>query len=227
MKKQRIFDLLIGLILLVGVGLLVYPTVSDWWNSAHASKAIAQYDEAVSTTDEAEIQRILDAAREYNQNLVTNGQRFTPTEEETERYLSLLDITGTGIMGYVTIPKIHVNLPIYHGTDDAVLQIATGHIEGSSLPIGGEITHAAISGHSGLPSAKLFTKLDTLGEGDQFSISILGETLTYEVDQIKIVLPDDFSPLEFEENGDQVTLITCTPYGVNSHRLMVRGSRVS
>lgn len=227
MKKQRIFDLLIVLILLVGVGLLVYPTVSDWWNSAHASKAIAQYDEAVSTTDEAEIQRILDAAREYNQNLVTNGQRFTPTEEETERYLSLLDITGTGIMGYVTIPKIHVSLPIYHGTDDTVLQIATGHIEGSSLPIGGKITHAAISGHSGLPSAKLFTKLDTLGEGDQFSISILGETLTYEVDQIEIVLPDDFSPLEFKEGGDQVTLITCTPYGVNSHRLMVRGSRVS
>lgn len=181
----------------------------------------------VDAIDAAEVQEMLDAARAYNRDLTTDSQRFTPSEENSARYNSLLDISGTGIMGYVEIPKISVDLPIYHGTEDSILQVAVGHIEGSSLHVGGEDTHVAISGHCGLPSAKLFTKLDTLEEGDRFSVNVLGETLSYEVTQISVVLPDDFSPLEFEDGQDQVTLITCTPYGVNSHRLMVRGSRVS
>ncbi len=229
MKKKSgiVFNLLIILVLVAGVGLLAYPTVSNWWNTVHTSRAIAQYNEMVDAIDAAEIQEMLDAARAYNRDLVTNSQRFTPSEEDSARYNSLLDISGTGIMGYVEIPKINVDLPIYHGTGDSILQVAVGHIEGSSLPVGGEDTHVAISGHCGLPSAKLFTKLDTLEEGDLFSVNVLGETLSYEVDQISVVLPDDFSPLEFEDGQDQVTLITCTPYGVNSHRLMVRGSRAS
>jgi sortase A len=226
-KSGIVFNLLIILVLVVGVGLLAYPTVSNWWNTVHASRAIAQYNEMVDAIDAAEVQEMLDAARAYNRDLVMDSQRFTPSEEDSARYDSLLDISGTGIMGYVEIPKISVDLPIYHGTEDSILQVAVGHIEGSSLPVGGKDTHVAISGHCGLPSAKLFTKLDTLEEGDLFSVNVLGETLSYEVDQISVVLPDNFSPLEFEDGQDQVTLITCTPYGVNSHRLMVRGSRVS
>lgn len=229
MKKKSgiVFNLLIVPVLAAGIGLLAYPTVSNWWNTVHASRAIAQYNEMVDAIDAAEIQEMLDAARAYNRDLVTDSQRFTPSEEDSARYNSLLDISGTGIMGYVEIPKISVDLPIYHGTEDSILQVAVGHIEGSSLPVGGEDTHVAISGHCGLPSAKLFTKLDTLEEGGRFSVNVLGETFSYEVDKISVVLPDDFFPLEFEDGLDQVTLITCTPYGVNSHRLMVRGSRVS
>ena len=214
--KAGLFNLLIAVAVLVGLGLLLYP---------NASKAIADYSHVVEEMDTADIQRMLDEARAYNQSLVGNAGRFEPTEEDTAKYNSILDVSGTGIMGYVEIPSIGVKLPIYHGTDDAVLQVAAGHIEGSSLPVGGENTHAAISGHCGLPSAKLFTKLDTLAVGDEFNLSVLGETLNYKIDDIVVVLPDDFSPLVIEGGADQVTLITCTPYGVNSHRLMVRGTR--
>ena len=224
--KAGLFNLLIAVAVLVGLGLLLYPTVSNWLNERNASKAIADYSHVVEEMDTADIQRMLDEARAYNQSLVGNAGRFEPTEEDTAKYNSILDVSGTGIMGYVEIPSIGVKLPIYHGTDDAVLQVAAGHIEGSSLPVGGENTHAAISGHCGLPSAKLFTKLDTLAVGDEFNLSVLGETLNYKIDDIVVVLPDDFSPLVIEGGADQVTLITCTPYGVNSHRLMVRGTRV-
>ena len=224
--KAGLFNLLIAVAVLVGLGLLFYPTVSNWLNERNASKAIADYSHVVEEMDTADIQRMLDEARTYNQGLVGNAGRFEPTEEDTAKYNSILDVSGTGIMGYVEIPSIGVKLPIYHGTDDAVLQVAAGHIEGSSLPVGGENTHAAISGHCGLPSAKLFTKLDTLAVGDEFNLSVLGETLNYKIDDIVVVLPDDFSPLVIEGGADQVTLITCTPYGVNSHRLMVRGTRV-
>ena len=223
--KAGLFNLLIAVAVLVGLGLLLYPTVSNWLNERNASKAIADYSHVVEEMDTADIQRMLDEARAYNQSLVGNAGRFEPTEEDTAKYNSILDVSGTGIMGYVEIPSIGVKLPIYHGTDDAVLQVAAGHIEGSSLPVGGENTHAAISGHCGLPSAKLFTKLDTLAVGDEFNLSVLGETLNYKIDDIVVVLPDDFSPLVIEGGADQVTLITCTPYGVNSHRLMVRGTR--
>ena len=224
--KAGLFNLLIAVAVLVGLGLLLYPSVSNWLNERNASKAIADYSHVVEEMDTADIQRMLDEARAYNQSLVGNAGRFEPTEEDTAKYNSILDVSGTGIMGYVEIPSIGVKLPIYHGTDDAVLQVAAGHIEGSSLPVGGENTHAAISGHCGLPSAKLFTKLDTLAVGDEFNLSVLGETLNYKIDDIVVVLPDDFSPLVIEGGADQVTLITCTPYGVNSHRLMVRGTRV-
>lgn len=223
--KAGLFNLLIAVAVLAGLSLLLYPTVSNWLNERNASKAIADYSHVVEEMDTADIQRMLDEARAYNQSLVGNAGRFEPTEEDTAKYNSILDVSGTGIMGYVEIPSIGVKLPIYHGTDDAVLQVAAGHIEGSSLPVGGENTHVAISGHCGLPSAKLFTKLDTLAVGDEFNLSVLGETLNYKIDDIVVVLPDDFSPLVIEGGTDQVTLITCTPYGVNSHRLMVRGTR--
>lgn len=231
MKKSRelkagLFNLLVVIAVLTGIGLLLYPTVSNWLNEKNASKAIADYSQAVEALDTVDIQKMLEEARAYNQSLVGNTSRFEPTVEDSARYHSILDVSGTGIMGYVEIPSIGVKLPIYHGTEDSILQVAAGHIEGSSLPVGGENTHVAISGHCGLPSAKLFTKLDTLKVGDEFNLSVLGETLNYKVDDIVIVLPDDFSPLSIEGGKDQVTLITCTPYGVNSHRLMVRGTRV-
>lgn len=231
MKKSRelkagLFNFLVVIAVLTGIGLLLYPTVSNWLNEKNASKAIADYSQAVEALDTVDIQKMLEEARAYNQSLVGNTSRFEPTVEDSARYHSILDVSGTGIMGYVEIPSIGVKLPIYHGTEDSVLQVAAGHIEGSSLPVGGENTHVAISGHCGLPSAKLFTKLDTLKVGDEFNLSVLGETLNYKVDDIVIVLPDDFSPLSIEGGKDQVTLITCTPYGVNSHRLMVRGTRV-
>lgn len=152
--------------------------------------------------------------------------RFNLTDEERAKYEKTLDVTGTGIMGYVEIPKISVSLPIYHGTDATVLQIAIGHIPGSSLPVGGQGTHCVISGHRGLPSARLFTDIDQLREGDLFMLNVLGKTLTYQVDQIRVVLPDELDDLAIDDGQDYCTLVTCTPYGVNTHRLLVRGHRV-
>ena len=205
---------------------MLYPTVSDYWNSLHQSRAIAGYDAAVSKLDTSRYDEMLEEARAYNEAIRANPSRFMPTEEETEWYKSLLDVSGTGIMAYVEIPKLGTRLPVYHGTDDAVLQIAVGHIEGSSLPVGGEGTHSVLSGHRGLPSAKLFTNLDEMETGDTFLIHVLGEKLTYEVDQILTVLPHEIEALAIEEGQDYCTLVTCTPYGVNTHRLLVRGHRV-
>ena len=214
------------MIFTVGLSLLLYPTVSDWWNSFHATRAISGYTEAVSDLSDEEYNRILQEAHEYNQSLFEKTNRFHPTQEEHEQYLNILDFNANEMIGFVKIPSIRVNLPIYRGTEDAILQSSIGHIEGSSLPIGGESTHAIISGHRGLPSAKLFTDLDKLEEGDYFMITVLDDTYTYEVDQIKIVDPDDFTYLQIEPGQDLVTLVTCTPYGVNTHRLLVRGHRV-
>lgn len=225
MKKDKTTIFLL-LVLIVGLSLLLYPSVSDYWNSFHQSRAIAGYVEAVANMDDEEYERLLNEAKEYNVWLYNNSNRWHPTEAELKRYESILDITGTGIMGYIEIPKINVELPIYHGVEDTVLQIAVGHLTGSSLPIGGANTHAALSGHRGLPSAKLFTNLDKMVEGDVFVIRVLDEVVTYEVDKISIVLPEDTSPLQFEAGADYCTLITCTPYGVNSHRLLVRGHRI-
>lgn len=213
-------------ILVAGLVLIGYPTVSDWWNSFHQSRAVASYVETVDAIDGREEEALLQAAREYNERLAEVGTHFVFDEAEEEEYLSLLDITGTGIMGYVNVPSIDVNLPIYHGTEDSVLQIATGHLEGTSLPIGGESTHAAISGHRGLPSARLFTDLDQLQPGDIFTVTVLHQTITYMVDQIRIVLPEDVSDLAIIPGEDHFTLVTCTPYGVNSHRMLVRGTRI-
>ncbi len=212
-------------ILLVGVCFLLYPTVADYWNSFHQSRAIAGYVEKVNNIDTKEFERLWAEADTYNRSLLEKSNRYAMSDEDKEAYSRILDVTGTGIMSYVEIPKIKVSLPIYHGTDEAVLQVAVGHIEGSSLPVGGPSTHCVISGHRGLPSAKLFTDIDQLERGDTFLIETLGETLTYEVDQVRIVLPHELDDIEIEEGKDYCTLVTCTPYGVNTHRLLVRGHR--
>lgn len=225
-KKNKIVFILLIVVLLAGLSLLLYPFVSDYWNSLHQSRAIATYVDAVAKLDNDAYEEWWKEAQAYNAALIKNQNRFQPGEDEKEAYEKLLDISGHGIIGYVEVPSISVTLPIYHGTDEEVLQVAIGHIEGSSLPVGGPSTHCVISGHRGLPSSRLFTDLDQLVEGDVFILRVLDEVLTHEVDQIRIVEPDDISLLGIEEGRDFCTLITCTPYGVNSHRLLVRGHRV-
>lgn len=224
--KKNISTIILVLIFFVGLSLLLYPTISDYWNSFHQSRAIATYAEAVAELDDEDYEKMWQEAEAYNQKLSNQPNRWNLTEEEEEEYNCILDVGGTGIMGYIEIPEIKVSLPIYHGTDEGVLQIAVGHIPGSSLPVGGIGTHSVVSGHRGLPSAKLFTNLDELDEGDVFMIRVLDETLTYEVDKISIVEPDDLTGLEIDPELDLCTLVTCTPYGVNSHRLLVRGHRI-
>ncbi|MDY2937337.1 MAG: class C sortase [Fusicatenibacter sp.] len=228
MKKRtsNLITLFLVLILLAGLSLLLYPTVSDYWNSLHQSRAIASYVEQVAEIDDDTYAQLWADAQAYNQSLIGKAGRYDMTDEERSKYESLLNVSGNGIIGYIEIPSIKCSLPIYHGTDEAILQIAVGHIEGTSLPVGGSGTHCVLSGHRGLPSAKLFTDLDKLTEGDTFLLRVLDETLTYEVDQILIVLPDELEALEIEEGKDYCTLVTCTPYGINSHRLLVRGHRI-
>lgn len=225
-KKKDFTTIVLVLILLAGLSLLLYPAVSDYWNSFHQSRAIASYAEQVAEIDDDTYERLWLEAKAYNQRLADNSDRFLMTEREREEYQNTLNVSGNGIFGYIEIPEINCSLPIYHGTDEAVLQIAVGHIAGTSLPAGGESTHCALSGHRGLPSARLFTDLDKLTNGDIFLIRVLDEALTYEVDQIRIVLPTEMSDLEIEKGKDYCTLVTCTPYGINSHRLLVRGHRV-
>lgn len=228
-KKNKavstIITLVLAVFIMVGLGIILYPSFSDWWNSLHASKSISEYVTAVENFDDSELQAMLAKAREYNTKK-RSGLVYDMTDEEYAEYETLLDISGTGIMGYISIPTINVNLPIYHGTSEEVLQVAAGHLAASSLPVGGEGTHSIISGHRGLPSAKLFTDLDKLVVGDTFVISILNEKLTYRVDQIKIVLPEDVSELQIQSGKDYCTLVTCTPYGINTHRMLIRGHRV-
>lgn len=225
-KKSSFVTAILIAALLAGALLLLYPTVSDYWNSFHQSRAIASYAEQVADLDDNAYDKIWADARAYNETLDNSTSRFVMTEEQKEVYEALLNIADNGVMGYIEIPKIKCNLPIYHGTDEAVLQIAIGHVQGSSLPAGGESTHCVLSGHRGLPSAKLFSDLDQLTEGDVFLLRVLDETLTYEVDQIRTVLPSELDDLAIEEGKDYCTLVTCTPYGINSHRLLVRGHRV-
>lgn len=224
-KKEKISTVVLILVFLAGLSLLLYPTVSDYWNSMHSTQAIMEYVEQVAALDNNDYDEMLEKAREYNQQLLDNPNRYEMSEEERETYNSLLNFPG-GVMGYLEIPSIKVKLPIYHGTDESVLQVGVGHIEGSSLPVGGESVHSVLSGHRGLPSAKLFTDLDKLSEGDIFTIQILDEALTYEVDQIRIVEPQELDMLAIEEGMDYCTLVTCTPYGINTHRLLVRGHRI-
>lgn len=225
--RKNFSTVLLLVTLMIGISLLLYPTISDYWNSFHQSRAIAGYAEAVAQMDEIDYEKIWNDAVEYNKELQTRSNHWFLTEEQQEEYESMLNVSGNGIMGYIEIPSIKVSLPIYHGVDEGILQVAIGHIEGSSLPVGGKGSHCVISGHRGLPSAKLFTDLDQLAEGDIFMLRVLDETLTYEVDQILIVEPNDMSSLEFDEEKDYCTLVTCTPYGINSHRLLVRGHRVA
>ncbi len=225
-KKSSFVTAILIAALLAGALLLLYPTVSDYWNSFHQSRAIASYAEQVADLDDNTYDQIWADARAYNETLDNSTSRFVMTEEQKKIYEALLNIADNGVMGYIEIPKIKCNLPIYHGTDEAVLQIAIGHVQGSSLPADGESTHCVLSGHRGLPSAKLFSDLDQLTEGDVFLLRVLDETLTYEVDQIRTVLPDELDDLAIEEGKEYCTLVTCTPYGINSHRLLVRGHRV-
>ena len=225
--RKNFSTVLLLVTLMIGISLLLYPTISDYWNSFHQSRAIAGYAEAVAEMDTVDYEKIWNDAVEYNKELQKRSNHWFLTEEQQEEYESMLNVSGNGIMGYIEIPLIKVSLPIYHGVDEGILQVAIGHIEGSSLPVGGKGSHCVISGHRGLPSAKLFTDLDQLAEGDIFMLRVLDETLTYEVDQILIVEPNDMSSLEFDEEKDYCTLVTCTPYGINSHRLLVRGHRVA
>ncbi len=226
-KKKRVSfsTILLVLILLIGIGVLSYPTVSDWWNSMHATRAIAGYVSEVESMSKEEKEAIIEEARKFNESLA-NGVNFNISEERYAEYASILDITGTGVMGYMQIASIGVDLPVYHGTDESVLQIAVGHIAGSSFPVGGERTHAVLSGHRGLPSAKLFSDLDKLSEGDTFTVTVLDQTNTYQIDQIRIVLPEETDELAIVDKKDYTTLVTCTPYGVNSHRMLVRAHRI-
>ncbi len=228
-KKSNVTTYLLILVLLAGLSLLLYPSFSDYWNSFHQSRAIAGYTEEVSSMDNDVYEDFRSQAQQYNEKLFLRQKTenaFLIPEEQLAEYEQLLDVTGLGIMGYIEIPSIDVSLPIYHGTSDTVLQIAVGHLDWTSLPVGGESTHCVLSGHRGLPSAKLFTNLDKLAVGDTFLMQVLDEVLTYEVDQILIVEPDETQALMIEEGKDYCTLVTCTPYGVNSHRLLVRGHRI-
>ena len=225
MKKNSSTIILLAVFLL-GLSLLLYPSFSNYWNSFTSSKAIGSYAEQVAVMDEDRYQHIWQNAYAYNQYLKTRPNQYVLTEELNEEYQSLLNVGGTGIMGYIEIASLGVSLPVYHGTSDAVLQIAVGHLDWTSLPVGGEGTHCVLSGHRGLPSAKLFTNLDKLVVGDTFILRVLDEILTYEVDQILIVEPHVTENLHIEEGKDYCTLVTCTPYGINSHRLLVRGHRV-
>ena len=224
MKKDKL-NVILVLVFIVGLAVMLYPFVSNYWNSMTQSKAVATYNEEVAEMSKEDYDTLFNQAEEYNQEL---SQLASPFAEynQLQGYEDCLDVSGTGIMGYITIDKIRVELPIYHGTSNGVLQVAVGHLEGSDLPIGGKGTHCVLSAHRGLPSANLFTNLDELEAGDTFRIVVLNRIMTYEVDQIRIVEPQEVQELQADPDKDYCTLMTCTPYGINTHRLLVRGVRI-
>ena len=224
-KKDKL-NVMLVFVFIIGLSVMLYPPISSYWNSKVQSRAVASYGNAVKSLTEEEKDTMLKKADTYNKKLKDVNRPFLNYAEAGD-YNSILDISGTGIMGYVTIEKLGVELPIYHGTSEGVLQVAAGHLEGSSLPVGGEGTHSVLSAHRGLPSARLFTNLDKMEAGDTFTVTVLDRKLTYQVDQIKIVEPQEINDLTIEEGKDYCTLMTCTPYGINSHRLLVRGERIS
>ena len=224
--RKHVSTVIFSIIFIAGLSLLLYPSVSDCINSIHQSKAITEYAEQVSVLSEEECRQSMEEAVDYNRSLAAKGNPWSMSDEEKKKYEHALNVSDNGVMSYVEIPKIHCYLPIYHGTDEGTLQTSIGHIPGTSLPIGGVPSHCVLSGHRGLPSAKLFSELDKLIIGDQFFIRTLNEEITYEVDQILIVLPEEVDSVKIEQGRDYCTLVTCTPYGVNSHRLLVRGARV-
>ena len=237
-RSRRLTNFLLVFILVIGLGILAYPSFSEYWNSFHSSRAIATYAEQVANLDAEKYQAIWEAALDFNEKLQAEGNHWAITPERHAEYEELLNVSGSGIMGYITIPKAEIDLPVYHGVSDGVLQIAIGHIEGSSLPVGSRHSneedfldvdfgsHCILSGHRGLPSARLFSDIDMLEVGDTFVLNILDQTLTYEVDQITIIEPSDMSELQIIPGRDLCTLLTCHPYGINTHRLLVRGSRI-
>ena len=234
--KKKIPGIIFGLMFLIGFGILVYPTVADQWNTYRQSRLISSYEDRIQEMEPEDFTAEWEKARAFNDTLTQNsiyGDVFGEEDQELEDtdYWQILNVGGDGVMGYLSIPKINIKLSIYHGTSDEVLQTGVGHLNGTKLPIGGESTHSVLAAHRGLPSARLFTDIDQLEKGDMFYIHVLDETLAYQVDQIlDMVDKDDYETLEealrIQEGKDQVTLFTCTPYGVNSHRLLVRGTRV-
>lgn len=226
MKPKRDYsNILLVLIFLIGLCVLLYPTVSDYWNSRVQSRAIVDYEAMLSSMKQEDYTEIFAAADAYNEQ-IRQIEYPLMYHEQVPGYFETLDITGTGIMGYITIDRISVELPIYHSTEESVLNIAAGHVQGTSLPVGGESTHSVLSAHRGLPSARLFTDLDKLEVGDVFTLTVLDRVLTYQIDQILIVRPNEVDALYVTEGEDFCTLVTCTPYGINTHRLLVRGTRV-
>lgn len=228
-KKNHslISALIVTLVLLIGLSLLLYPTAADYINSLNYKKDIENYQHEVQQLDDSERQAMLTAARDYNSRLLESSNSIGQLNAEQEKeYNTLLNLSGSGIMGYIEIEKVQIYLPIYHGTDESVLQSGIGHIGGSSLPVGGIGTHAILSGHTGLPSSKLFSNIDQLETGDTFTLHILGETFTYRVESTVILLPEEAEKQEIDPQRDLCTLMTCTPYGVNSHRLLVTGVRI-
>lgn len=222
--KKHLSGIVIFLIFVLGIGIMLYPVLSDYVNRRHSSKVITEYHNFIEGLDSEKLRKDVEEAEEYNQTLAKTPDAFYKPWL-IEGYHQTLNITGTGIMGYISIDKIGVELPIYHGVEQEVLQIGVGHLPGTSFPVGGSSTHAVLSGHRGLPSAKLFTDLDKLEVGDSFTITIHDVELTYVIDQVKIVLPTEAEDLKIEDGKDYCTLLTCTPYGINSHRLLVRGAR--
>ena len=225
--RSAIETVFMALFFAAGIGLMMYPHFSDWWNDLHQSKAIATYERATRNLSEEERQAMWDEACRFNEELLTFPDRYHMTDDEMAEYERTLDVSGTGIMGYIEIRKQNIYLPIYHDTSEGVLQIATGHLAGSSLPVTTDTMHCVITGHTGLPSAELFTNIDRMKEGDTFKLIVLGRVITYEVDQISVVLPSEVQNLQIEDGKNYCTLVTCTPYGINTHRLLVRGKWVS
>ena len=237
-KKHRVSNLILVLILLAGVAIAGYPAFSDYWNSMHQTRAIAGYAERVAELTNDEYVTVWENALDYNRRLAANPNPWAMSDEDIDDYELQLNVDGTGNMGFISIPRIDVNLPVYHGTSEAVLQTSIGHIDGTSLPAGSVhpdeddydkvefASHSVLSGHRGLPSAKLFSDLDAMEVGDIFYLTVLDQTLTYQVDKITVILPEDSSELALFPGKDYCTLMTCTPYGINTHRLLVRGVRV-
>lgn len=223
--RKKIIKIFMIFVLIIGAAIIAYPSFANWWNQQQQDGAIVRYTRMVESREPEEVIEMRKRARAYNQ---THGvsPAVEMKGEALEAYNSVLDVSGTGIMGYVSVPKIDLSLPIYHGTSEAVLQVAVGHLEGTSLPVGGSGTHCCLTGHTGLPSAELFTRVDELQIGDTFMLEVLGETLIYEVEHVEAVLPSVLTDLVAVEGQDLCTLLTCTPYGINTHRLLVRGHRV-
>ncbi|MDO4207826.1 MAG: class C sortase [Lachnospiraceae bacterium] len=224
--NDRKWTVILVITFLFGVLLLAYPSIANYWNNFFQARAIMNYADQVAGMSRDDYAKLIQDAEEYNRRLAKTGINWNMTEEQIAEYKGLLSFNNTGNMGYIDIPKIHIKLPVYHGISDEVLQSSIGHLQETSLPVGGSGSHCVLSGHRGLPSARLFSDLDKLVEGDVFTLSVLNETYSYEVDQIRVVSPMDISEIKILPGKDLCTLVTCTPYGVNTHRLLVRGHRV-
>lgn len=223
--KQNIVNVILLAVLFTGAALIAYPTVSNWYNSYHHSVAVMGYAENVASMDPKVVEAAWNSAAAYNEEVAKTGNDWMPDDDKLQKYMKELNLDGSGIMGYIRIQKIDVTLPIYHTTEEKVLQHGVGHLSGTSLPVGGKSSHCILSSHRGLPTARLFTDLDKMVVGDTFQLNILNRTLNYEVDQIRVIEPTDFSDLVITDGEDYCTLFTCTPYGINTHRLLVRGKR--